>query len=67
MGIREVLAAPYSPWQNTFAARLIGSIRADEFIEKRYVSTSPCTFRRRAEFSRLRRFKAQSQIAQWPT
>src|SRR5437868_9545988 len=27
MGIREVLAAPRSPWQNPFAERLVGSIR----------------------------------------
>jgi putative transposase len=26
MGIGEVLTAPYSPWQNAFAERLIGSI-----------------------------------------
>ena len=29
MGIREVLAAPSSPWQNPFAERLIGSIRRE--------------------------------------
>jgi hypothetical protein len=29
MGIREVLIAPRSPWQNPFAERLIGSIRRD--------------------------------------
>ena len=28
MGIRDVLTAPQSPWQNPFAERLIGSIRA---------------------------------------
>jgi transposase InsO family protein len=27
MGIREVLTAPSSPWQNPFAERLIGSVR----------------------------------------
>jgi len=27
MGIREVLTAPHSPWQNTYVERLIGSIR----------------------------------------
>jgi transposase InsO family protein len=29
MGIREVLTAPQSPWQNPFAERLIGSIRRE--------------------------------------
>src|SRR6516162_1206672 len=29
IGIREVLAAPSSPWQNPFAERLIGSIRRE--------------------------------------
>jgi len=29
MGICEVLTAPYSPWQNPFAERLIGSIRRE--------------------------------------
>jgi transposase InsO family protein len=29
MGIREVLSAPSSPWQNPYAERLIGSIRRD--------------------------------------
>ena len=29
MGIEEVLSAPFSPWQNPYAERLIGSIRRD--------------------------------------
>jgi hypothetical protein len=29
MGICEVLTAPYSPWQNPFAERRIGSIRRE--------------------------------------
>jgi len=29
MGIRDKPIAPGSPWQNTFAERLIGSIRRD--------------------------------------
>jgi len=29
MGIREVLIAPQSPWQNAFAERLVGSIRRE--------------------------------------
>jgi putative transposase len=29
MGIREVLPAPQSPWQNPFAERLIGSVRRE--------------------------------------
>jgi putative transposase len=29
MGIKEVLTAPHSPWQNPFAERLIGSIRRE--------------------------------------
>jgi transposase InsO family protein len=29
MGIREVLTAPQSPWQNPYAERLIGSIRRE--------------------------------------
>src|SRR2546425_1499182 len=29
MGIREVLTAPHSPWQNPYAERLIGSIRRE--------------------------------------
>jgi putative transposase len=29
MGIRDVLTAPQSPWQNPFAERLIGSIRRE--------------------------------------
>src|SRR3989442_7653202 len=29
MGIHEVMTAPHSPWQNPFAARLIGSIRRE--------------------------------------
>jgi transposase InsO family protein len=29
MGIREVLIAPRSPWQNAYAERLIGSIRPE--------------------------------------
>jgi putative transposase len=29
MGIREVLTAPRSPWQNAYAERLIGSIRGE--------------------------------------
>jgi transposase InsO family protein len=29
MGIREVLTAPRSPWQNTYVERLIGSIRRE--------------------------------------
>jgi transposase InsO family protein len=29
MGIQEVLTAPRSPWQNSFAERLIGSIRRE--------------------------------------
>jgi putative transposase len=29
MGIKEVLTAPPSPWQNPFAERLIGAIRRE--------------------------------------
>ena len=29
MGIKEVLTAPQSPWQNPYAERLIGSIRRE--------------------------------------
>ena len=29
MGIREVLTAPHSPWQNPYAERLIGSLRRE--------------------------------------
>ena len=29
MGIKEVLTAPHSPWQNPFAERLIGSVRRE--------------------------------------
>ena len=29
MGVREVLTAPQSPWQNPYAERLIGSIRRE--------------------------------------
>jgi transposase InsO family protein len=29
MGIREVLTAPRSPWQNAYAERVIGSIRSE--------------------------------------
>ena len=29
MGIREVLTAPRSPWQNPYAERLIGSLRRE--------------------------------------
>ena len=29
LGIREVLAAPQSPWQNPYVERLIGSIRRE--------------------------------------
>ena len=29
MGIREILTAPQSPWQNPFAERLIGSVRRE--------------------------------------
>jgi transposase InsO family protein len=29
MGVREVLTAPQSPWQNAYAERLIGSIRRE--------------------------------------
>jgi transposase InsO family protein len=29
MGIKELLTAPQSPWQNPFAERLIGSIRRE--------------------------------------
>ena len=29
MGIKEVLTAPRSPWQNPFAERLVGSIRRE--------------------------------------
>ncbi len=29
MGMKEVLTAPRSPWQNAFVERLIGSIRRD--------------------------------------
>src|SRR5436309_1740308 len=29
MGVREVLTAPSSPWQNPYAERLIGSIRRE--------------------------------------
>jgi putative transposase len=29
MGIGEVLSTPLSPWQNPYAARLIGSIRRE--------------------------------------
>ena len=29
MGMKEVLSAPQSPWQNPFAERLIGSIRRE--------------------------------------
>src|SRR3989442_12848382 len=29
MGIDEILTAPYSPWQNPFAERLIGSVRRE--------------------------------------
>ena len=29
LGIREVLTAPQSPWQNAYVERLIGSIRRE--------------------------------------
>ena len=29
MGIKEVITAPQSPWQNPFVERVIGSIRRD--------------------------------------
>ena len=29
MGMKEVLAAPSSPWQNPYAERLVGSIRRE--------------------------------------
>ncbi len=29
MGVKEVLTAPRSPWQNPFAERLIGSVRRE--------------------------------------
>jgi putative transposase len=29
IGIKEILTAPHSPWQNPFCERLIGSIRRD--------------------------------------
>jgi len=29
LGINEIIAAPWSPWQNAFAERLIGSIRRE--------------------------------------
>ena len=29
MGVREVVTAPQSPWQNPYAERLIGSIRRE--------------------------------------
>jgi transposase InsO family protein len=29
MGIEEVLTAPHSPWQNTYAERLVGSVRRE--------------------------------------
>jgi hypothetical protein len=29
MGIGEVLSSPFSPWQNTYVERLIGSIRRE--------------------------------------
>jgi putative transposase len=29
MGVKEVISAPRSPWQNTFAERMIGSIRRE--------------------------------------
>src|SRR5215831_19942470 len=29
MGVREVLTAPHSPWQNPYAERLIGSLRRE--------------------------------------
>jgi putative transposase len=29
MGVREVLTAPQSPWQNAYVERLIGSIRRE--------------------------------------
>jgi hypothetical protein len=36
MGIGEVLTAPSSPWQNPFAGRLIGSIRRECVVRRRY-------------------------------
>ncbi len=38
MGVKEVLTAPQSPWQNAFAERLIGSIRR-ECLDHVIVST----------------------------
>jgi putative transposase len=29
LGINEIITAPWSPWQNAFAERLIGSIRRE--------------------------------------
>jgi putative transposase len=51
LGMREILTAPQSPWRNSYAERLIGSIRRDCFnhyiiLNARHLKrTLSCDFR----------------------
>ena len=49
MGIKEVVTAPRSPWQNPYTERLIGSIRRD-CLDPSY-STPYLKFKERMAFT----------------
>ena len=42
LGIREVLTAPQSPWQNPYVERLIGSIRRDAWTTSSLLAKQRC-------------------------
>jgi hypothetical protein len=54
MGVREVLTAPQSPWQNPYVERLIGSIRRECLDHVIVFNTGPMA-KKKARESSLRR------------
>jgi hypothetical protein len=77
MGIRDVLTAPQSPWQNPFAERLIGSIRRECLdhvlvLSERHLRRIPTAISRTiighaltSRSRRMHRMRGQSSGRRW--
>jgi putative transposase len=55
MGIKEVVTAPRSPWQNPYVERLIGSIRRDVWITSLSLTSITCAASCRSIFNTITR------------